>query len=490
MPTSLASPVLHVGDTWSYQYSGSEGNSREEIIRSDTCGSTSCVVDQETNPAWSDTVWIDRNWNLSRELYVDHTVQYSSGSVYTPPLHMYEFPLSVGKTWWSNSTAAGWYIDQYGNHTQPGPSSFAIKRTVINQTTVTVPAGTFDTFLVAQYLNDGQQLNEYRWFSLQAETSVKFLIFATTTGSLFDSYVMTSYRLAPVLPILHITGVSPNPAKPSQTVRVDFTAIETVPDVSVTATWIDWGDNSTPDLILNMTDRSMCPDGYCTVPVGALILARGEDPSTIKAGPDCGVPAVGPSAPGGPLGSIIVLRPYPNYPDYLVAHRVRQIVPLPGNQLAFRTQGDNFNTNIACDTWPYPGGAVPSSQVVGVYQSTLSPSGPGERYDTHAYPDQGSTSSRSYTIMVNATDENDFHAQASISELISQNPSRSPTPPPPPSQSHPPVLPFTLFLGIAAAAIIAVTTAILLAIMTRKKSPTTLTPPIQANRICPSVTLS
>jgi len=123
--------------------------------------------------------------------------------------------------------------------------------------------------------------------------------------------------------------------------------------------------------VLVVSSGSMCPANYCTLPVGALIVIRGEDPSMIKAGPDCGVPAVGPSATAGPLGSIIVFRPYLDNPDFLVVHRVRQIVTLPGNQLAFRTQGDNFNTNPSCDTWPSASGAVPSNQVVGVYQATI-----------------------------------------------------------------------------------------------------------------------
>ena len=123
--------------------------------------------------------------------------------------------------------------------------------------------------------------------------------------------------------------------------------------------------------ILVVSSGSMCPANYCTLPVGALIVIRGEDPSAITAGPDCGVQAVGPSATSGPLGSIIVFRPYPENPDYLVVHRVRQIVSLPGNQLAFRTEGDNYNTNAGCDSWLGPNGAVPASQVVGVYQGTI-----------------------------------------------------------------------------------------------------------------------
>jgi hypothetical protein len=118
--------------------------------------------------------------------------------------------------------------------------------------------------------------------------------------------------------------------------------------------------------VLVVSSGSMCPANYCTLPIGALILIRGQDPSSITAGPDCGTPAVGPSATSGPLGSIIVFRPYLDSPDYLVVHRVRQIVTLPGNVLGFRTEGDNFYTNPSCDGW-----TIPSSQIVGVYQTTI-----------------------------------------------------------------------------------------------------------------------
>lgn len=122
--------------------------------------------------------------------------------------------------------------------------------------------------------------------------------------------------------------------------------------------------------ILVVSSGSMCPSNPspCTLPVGALIVIRGQDPHTIQAGPACGLQAVGPSAPGGTLGSIIVFRPYLDNPDYLVVHRVRQVVTLPDNSLGFRTQGD---ANPGCDPWPYAGGAVPANQVVGIYQSTI-----------------------------------------------------------------------------------------------------------------------
>ncbi len=112
--------------------------------------------------------------------------------------------------------------------------------------------------------------------------------------------------------------------------------------------------------ILVVSSPSMCPPANCTLPVGALIVIRGQDPSSIQGGAACGVPA------GiAPIGSIIVFRPPGSAdPNYLVVHRVRQIIVGSSGQLSFRTQGD---ANSICDTW----GPVPSSRVVGVYQYTI-----------------------------------------------------------------------------------------------------------------------
>src|SRR2546422_5895866 len=57
-----ATPLLRVGDLWHYYYSGPERGSTEQILRNDTCGTAQCVVDQETNSAWNDTVWLDQDW--------------------------------------------------------------------------------------------------------------------------------------------------------------------------------------------------------------------------------------------------------------------------------------------------------------------------------------------------------------------------------------------------------------------------------------------
>jgi signal peptidase I len=114
--------------------------------------------------------------------------------------------------------------------------------------------------------------------------------------------------------------------------------------------------------VLVVSSPSMCPPANCVLPVGALIVIRGQDPRTVVAGPP-------------PVGTIIVFRPYLTQPDFLVVHRV---VEIRGNQSQngpyFVTEGDN--NHGALDSWDYPGpgnpyGGVPASSVVGVYQYTI-----------------------------------------------------------------------------------------------------------------------
>jgi signal peptidase I len=114
--------------------------------------------------------------------------------------------------------------------------------------------------------------------------------------------------------------------------------------------------------ILVVSSGSMCPPTNCVLPIGSLIVIRGQDPRTIVAGPP-------------PVGTIIVFRPYTNLPDFLVVHRV---IEIRGNQSRneyyFITEGD-ANHGVP-DPWDSPSagspyGGVPASQVVGVYQSTI-----------------------------------------------------------------------------------------------------------------------
>lgn len=99
--------------------------------------------------------------------------------------------------------------------------------------------------------------------------------------------------------------------------------------------------------ILVVSSGSMCPATNCVLPVGSLIVIRGQDPSTVS------------------VGDIIVFREL-NDPNFLIVHRVVQVVTpqadtnYPG-QYAFYTHGDANPPGIN-------EGPNPASNVIGVYQ--------------------------------------------------------------------------------------------------------------------------
>lgn len=108
--------------------------------------------------------------------------------------------------------------------------------------------------------------------------------------------------------------------------------------------------------ILVVSSPSMCPPTNCVLPVGALIVIRGENPNTV------------------PVGQIIVFRPYDQNPNYLVVHRIIEEYTADPNgscagQIEYRTKGD---ANGGPDYWPVcPDGGVSGSRLVGVYQYTI-----------------------------------------------------------------------------------------------------------------------
>ena len=110
---------------------------------------------------------------------------------------------------------------------------------------------------------------------------------------------------------------------------------------------------NTPYPILVVSSPSMCPVTNCVLPVGALVVIKGQDPSTIT------------------NQTIIVFGNLPNEPtDFLVIHRVVGIVQAQNSafsQVSFRTKGD---ANVGEDGWT-PYGYIPGSWVVGVYQFTV-----------------------------------------------------------------------------------------------------------------------
>jgi len=211
-------------------------------------------------------------------------------------------------------------------------------------------------------------------------------------------------------PTLTITSLSPDPASTGHSAALNFATSD--PDGIIQTTWVDWGDGSVPDLIFNMTSGSMCqrlnPDlqsSACTLALGDLLFSQPQDPSTII------------------NGSIIIFRPYPATPFYLVAHRVIRIIPASDSsysQITFWTRGD---ANPVMDAWDQANGGIPASQVVAVYQYIITPPGsPTERYDTHTYSSVVDSQSKTFTIRVNATDDSGLTISQTTSETIIDRP--------------------------------------------------------------------
>ena len=103
--------------------------------------------------------------------------------------------------------------------------------------------------------------------------------------------------------------------------------------------------------ILVVSSGSMCPPSNCTLPIGALIVIRGQDPSAIK------------------VRDIIVFRGNPSDPNYLIVHRII-VVYTPNNHTAYPGQYA-FITHGDANPPGYNEGPNPGSDLVGIYQFTI-----------------------------------------------------------------------------------------------------------------------
>lgn len=240
--------------------------------------------------------------------------------------------------------------------------------------------------------------------------SQTFTINVTATNSQGEASAMTSETVNDRPPTFAVTSLSPSPANTGQTVTLNFTASD--PDGIVQATWIDWGDGSIPHLILTESSGSMCQrlnpslqSDACTLALGDLLFSLPEDPASIV------------------NGSIIVFRPYPANPNYLVTHRVVRIIQPADSifhQITFWTMGD---ANPAIDGWDQPNAGIPASQVVAVYQYTLpSPASATARFDTHTYSAVEDAQSKTFTVRVNATDNSGLTTVQNVAETVNDRP--------------------------------------------------------------------
>ncbi|HVH15536.1 MAG TPA: plastocyanin/azurin family copper-binding protein [Candidatus Angelobacter sp.] len=286
--------------------------------------------------------------------------------------------------------------------------------------------------------------------------SQTFTINVTATNFAGIGFAVAEENVNDQAPTVAVTGVSPSPVTTGQTVRVNFTASD--PDGAISIISVDWGDSSTPDLILSNPSGSMCQrlnpylnSNACTIGWGDLILARSQDPSTIA------------------NNTIIVFRPYPAFPNYLVVHRIIRIIPASqtsNNLIAFWTQGD---ANSVMDAWDSLNGGVSASQVVGVYQYTLAASNgiltAINGYDTHTYAGTSNSRTETFRINITATDNGGSTSSAASRPLTVNSPSSHISPAPNILGLAPAI--FYSVIGIIAATVTAIT---LLALRQKRKS--------------------
>ena len=108
---------------------------------------------------------------------------------------------------------------------------------------------------------------------------------------------------------------------------------------------------STEYPILVVSSGSMCPPSNCVLPVGALVVIRGEAPGALN------------------VGDIVVFRGDPSDPNYLIIHRII-ILYTPSNDTAYRGQYA-FVTHGDANPSGANEGPNQLSTLVGVYQSTI-----------------------------------------------------------------------------------------------------------------------
>jgi hypothetical protein len=95
----------------------------------------------------------------------------------------------------------------------------------------------------------------------------------------------------------------------------------------------------------------MCPPNNCVLPVGALVVVRGEDPGAFN------------------VRDIIVFRGSSSDPNYLIIHRII-IMYTPSNDSAYPGQYA-FVTHGDANPLGFNEGPNPASTLVGVYQYTI-----------------------------------------------------------------------------------------------------------------------
>ena len=186
-------PILRVGDRWGHKDLHSSGEAvgtqfNATVDRMEYCDEVLCYVCIYDYPVFTRTVWMTSDWVVLRT----HETSLNCITIYSPGKKLYDFPLNVGKEWSGKSNVTLCYLNSDGEITHYAWDYLDWVRKVVSTETITVPAGTFDTYVVEEV--DHWNSIAYRlWFSADAKNYVKMEHFEGGIGG----EVMTSYELAP-----------------------------------------------------------------------------------------------------------------------------------------------------------------------------------------------------------------------------------------------------------------------------------------------------
>lgn len=185
-----SNPLLRVGDTWSFHHSKGYNDTisvdRIDHLSNPQSGCFTVETQRETDR--TTTEWVSADSTVVQSQV--QTSNYTVTDTYSPGLILYEWPLTVGKTWSFRTTVQESYVG--AQRASLTTRSFSDERTVKSYANITVTAGRFDTFVVEASVNGQFAVRE--WFSYSARTAVR--ADAYLGGQLYDSRELLSYKLA------------------------------------------------------------------------------------------------------------------------------------------------------------------------------------------------------------------------------------------------------------------------------------------------------
>ncbi len=184
-------PALKIRDTWKYAYNNNVTSIASVIGISIPCATgvnDVCTVNVEESSSQANYQWLLPDWSLVKDNLTRSGA--SQNDTFSPPAPIYSWPLTVGKTWTISSAIQTTVVTADG--VQTNSTVWNQTRKVSAEETITVPAGTFDTFVIDGFDSVSQRQVLRRWYSYQAKTSVRAEFFNPSNGAITSSFELVS----------------------------------------------------------------------------------------------------------------------------------------------------------------------------------------------------------------------------------------------------------------------------------------------------------